>query len=112
MTEDDIIVLGEMTEYPTEFWQFPDTANCPRIHCKIVFKSRADAIKHYREIHSLYDVLCKECNVVVSVSGAHNLVNHYKRIHPNLDPPPKSDEKKVIFSFVFRINRILILTVI
>lgn len=84
-----------MTEYPTLRWRFPDTNACPRTNCKQKFKNRTDAIKHYRDIHSTYDVLCKECNVLVSLTGAHNLINHYKRIHPNADLPAKSAENKV-----------------
>lgn len=86
-----------MTEYPTLRWQFPDTKSCPRTNCKQKFKTRAEAIKHYRDIHSNYDVLCKECNVLVSLTGAHNLINHYKRIHPSADLPAKSEENKVFF---------------
>lgn len=94
-TEDDIIILGQMTEYSTERWKFPDTTACPRTHCKKVFDTRAEAIRHFRNTHSLYDVLCKECNRLVSLSGGHNLLNHYKRSHPNVEIPAKRNENKV-----------------
>ncbi|XP_055296572.1 uncharacterized protein LOC129565582 isoform X2 [Sitodiplosis mosellana] len=94
ISQDEVITLGEMTEYPTMRWHFPDTTACPRTNCKQKFNTRNEAFKHYRDQHSIWDVQCKECNILVSLSGAHNLINHYKRSHPNVDLPAKAFENK------------------
>ncbi|XP_031628123.1 uncharacterized protein LOC116343934 isoform X2 [Contarinia nasturtii] len=91
----DIITLGELTEYPKMSWKFPEIKSCPRTNCKQKFETRGEAINHYRENHSQYDVLCQVCNILVSLSGSHNLMNHYKRKHPDAEMPAKSNEKKI-----------------
>lgn len=95
MAEDDLITIGELTEYPTVQWKFPETTHCPRSHCKQKYKSRAENIAHYRDVHAKYDVICNECNILVSVSSSHNLLNHYKRKHSDIELPLKTKENRV-----------------
>lgn len=91
---DDIIILGESTDFQPMCWQFPQTRKCPKDLCFLDFSSRAIAIKHYRERHAKFDLLCKECGVLISMSGAHNMTNHYKRKHPDRIPPQKWDKQQ------------------
>lgn len=85
-----------MTEYQTMQWKFPQITHCPRLNCKQTFTSRNEAIRHYRTMHSIYDVLCQECEQIISLTGTHNLMNHYKRKHPDIQPPAKMFENKVL----------------
>lgn len=96
VVEDDLIALGELTEYPTFQWKFPQITSCPRSHCKEKYSNRDAAIAHYRDVHAKYDVLCNDCNSIVSVSSSHNLIHHYKRKHPNIEPPMKTKLNQVL----------------
>lgn len=102
--DDDIVTLGEMTEYPILQWKFPQITHCPRMNCKRKFPNRDAAIDHYRAMHAKYDILCQECDLIISVSGAHNLMNHYKRKHPDIEPPAKRPENRVICFYLMSVN--------
>lgn len=94
--EDDYVTIGHLTEYKIVNWRFPNTNICPRIFCSKPFENRAEAKQHYIKKHADYDMSCQECGVLIALSGAHNLLNHYNRKHPNIDPPPKEFENNVM----------------
>lgn len=92
--EDDIIVLGENTKYPTMKWRFPDTVHCPKTYCSKYFSGwnspaicRKAAMLHYCKEHAKNDLLCIECNKLISMSSQHNLIQHYQRKHPSAPIP-------------------------
>lgn len=96
-----------MTEYPTIQWTFPQITQCPKANCKHKCLNRDDAIDHYRMAHAKYDMLCHECDQIISLSGAHNLMNHYKRRHPGVELPVKTSENRVRvvhFTFLLQIS--------
>lgn len=87
---DDLIILngcGYLTQ-----WRFPTNQNqCPMHLCKEVFKSRSAAISHYREQHANHAVLCDVCNKPIAIGrNLSNIINHYKRMHPNAKYPYES----------------------
>lgn len=94
--EDDYVKIGQLTEYKIVSWKFPNTNNCPRGFCGKKFENRAEAKQHYINKHADYDMSCQECGILIALSGAHNLLNHYNRKHPNIDPPPKVFENNVM----------------
>lgn len=91
----DIVLLGENTKYPTMKWRFPDTIKCPKVYCSWYFRfghfrfGRTAAMKHYREVHAKNDLLCVECNALISMTSQNDLINHYEKKHPTaLIPEP------------------------
>lgn len=86
----DLVTVGELTEYETDVWQFPDKSSCPLRSCHLTFDTRDLAIKHYTATHAQHTVLCKICkSPLMLLLGPHHLVSHYKRKHPNVEPQPK-----------------------
>lgn len=95
-SDDDFITLGELTEYENAVWRFPDTTRCPFRSCNRYFGTRKKAIKHYRENHAKYAVLCKLCNYPIMLHTAtHHFEGHYARKHPNVAPPVKVKTERV-----------------
>lgn len=84
---DDIIILGENTPYTPMKWRFPNTNNCPKVYCNRWFENRYAARLHYCKEHAKNDLLCVECNTLISMTGQQNMVNHYQRKHPNTSIP-------------------------
>lgn len=85
--EDDFIILGENTKYPTKKWRFPNTNTCPKVYCNKYFESRHATMQHYYKMHAKNDLLCEECDTLISMTGQHNMINHFQRKHPNLPIP-------------------------
>lgn len=85
--EGDIVVLGESTKYSPMRWRFPGTNNCPKVYCNKYFESRHATMQHYCKVHAKNDLLCEECNTLISMTGQHNLINHFQRKHPNAPIP-------------------------
>lgn len=94
--EDDLITLGELTQYENTVWKFAKTLNCPVRSCASKFSTRNLAIKHYRENHAMHSVLCKICDhPIMLMMGPHHLDTHYHRLHPTVTPPPKVKKIRV-----------------
>lgn len=85
--EGDIVILGESTKYSPMRWRFPGTNNCPKVYCNKYFESRHATMQHYCKVHAKNDLLCEECNTLISMMGQHNLINHFQRKHPNSPIP-------------------------
>lgn len=103
MSDNELISLGELTEYETTEWRFPDTQNCPLRSCAIHFESRKIAMEHYRENHAKHAVLCEICNYpIMLLSATHHLVGHFARKHPNVEPPQKVETDRVKHNICFK----------
>lgn len=85
--EDNVVILGENTKYPPMKWRFPHTDTCPKVYCNKYFESRHATQLHYYKVHAKNDLLCKECDLLISMTGQNNMINHYQRKHPNLPIP-------------------------
>lgn len=85
--EHDIVILGENTKYAPIEWHFPRTNNCPKVYCNKYFESRHATMQHYCKVHAKNDLLCEECNSLISMTGQHNLINHFQRKHPHAPIP-------------------------
>lgn len=96
-SENDLITLGELTEYEERQWRFPDnTQRCPLRSCGNFFGTRKKAIEHYRKSHAKHAVLCEICNVpLMLLTAAHHLNGHYLRKHPGIEPPVKVKTSRV-----------------
>lgn len=92
----DLIVVGELTGYKTDVWQFPDRLSCPLRSCRLTFDTRELAIVHYTESHAQHVAMCPVCKVPkYLLYGPHHLESHYKRMHPTLSPPVKVKQIQV-----------------
>lgn len=88
---DDLILLGEDTDYPQMEWRFPDINGCPKMYCTAIFDDRFFAMAHYRVVHAKTDLLCLECNTLISMNNPDDLIRHYERKHPSAPAPlPKT----------------------
>lgn len=102
--QNDLITLGELTEYANTVWPFPDTKRCPVRSCGMMFRTRTKAIEHYRENHAKHSVLCHICKYpLMLLTAAHHLAGHFARKHPTVTPPVKVktirvNPTKLIFS--------------
>lgn len=85
--DDNIVLLGENTKYPTMKWRFPKTNNCPKVYCNKYFESQYATMQHYSKVHAKSDLLCEECDTLISMTGQHNMINHFQRKHPNSPIP-------------------------
>lgn len=85
--EPNIVILGENTKYSPMMWNFPRTNNCPKVYCNKYFESRHATMQHYCKMHAKNDLLCEECDTLISMTGQHNLINHFQRKHPNSPIP-------------------------
>lgn len=85
--EDDVIIIGENTKYAPMRWRFPRTKNCPKVYCNKYFESRHATMQHYYKMHAKNDLLCEECDTLISMTGQHNMINHFQRKHPNSPIP-------------------------
>lgn len=93
---DDLITLGELTQYENTVWKFPQTTRCPLRSCGIYLGTRKKAIKHYQDNHAKYGVLCKICDYPIHLQTAtHHFDGHYARKHPNEVAPPKMKAARV-----------------
>lgn len=76
-------------------WRFPSNLKkCPLLKCKVEFKSRSLAIRHYKAHHASTSVLCFLCKKPISVkgnSGSANYRNHFKRMHPHVKLSPSQN---------------------
>lgn len=91
--ENDSILVGEKTDYPPKLYCFPSgTKKCPKIHCFQKFLDRQSMINHYRMKHAQHDILCPECDTLITVSSHHYLKSHFNRKHPNCALPLKKTE--------------------
>lgn len=69
-------------------WRFPShTKNCPKVYCNKYFESRQATMQHYCKEHAKTDLLCEECDTLISMTGQHNMINHYQRKHPDSPIP-------------------------
>lgn len=68
-------------------WRFPHTHTCPKVYCNKYFESRHATQLHYYKVHAKNDLLCKECDLLISMTGQNNMINHFQRKHPNLPIP-------------------------
>lgn len=92
----DLIIVGELTAYKTDVWQFPTGKNCPLRSCHLIFDTRELAILHYTKSHAQHIALCPICKVPqFLLYGPHHLESHYKRKHPNANFPQKVKEIQV-----------------
>ncbi|XP_055297156.1 uncharacterized protein LOC129565878 [Sitodiplosis mosellana] len=74
--EDDLITLRRGGK-----WRFPNgLKGCPIHTCYSVFKTRRQAIAHFKRQHAKYAVLCTLCEKPIN---ARNYRPHCKRMHPN-----------------------------
>lgn len=71
-------------------WRFPNIDSCPKVYCNRWFESRYAAKVHYCKEHAKNDLLCTECDTLISMTGQLNMVNHYQRKHPDADIPMPS----------------------
>lgn len=82
---DDLIILTGC-DTQTE-WFFPKKLKkCPTLNCSVKFKSRSEAINHYRNFHS-NAILCTLCEKPIGAKSLNNVLRHYEQIHPNEDLP-------------------------
>lgn len=86
-SDDDFVIIGENTKYEPMAWRFPRTRTCPKVYCNKYFESRHAAMQHYSKMHAKIDLLCEECNTLISMSGQHNMINHFQRKHPDSPIP-------------------------
>lgn len=56
-----MVKLGELTDFETVSWPFPDTNNCPMQSCGMVFLNRSSAMYHFRQRHAKLSILCTDC---------------------------------------------------
>lgn len=95
-SENDLVTLGELTEYENTVWQFPDVKRCPLRSCGRGFSTRSQTIEHYRETHAKHAVLCRICNYpLMLLTAAHHLDGHFLRKHPTETPPLKVKIQRV-----------------
>lgn len=95
-------------------YHFPKRATiCPIYACRKEFGIRAMAIDHFKSRHSKNSVFCEICNRPVSAKVHNTFLEHYKKLHPDVQPPeflknpiPKEDKvrKSVLISIRFRQN--------
>lgn len=81
-----IVTIGEHTDYEPIAWRFPHTDTCPKVYCKYNFGSRLAAKQHYCKMHAKTDLLCKECDRLISMTGPQHqnkMANHFLRNHQN-----------------------------
>lgn len=82
--ENDLITLrgcGKVT-----YWRFPPKlTHCPIKTCLIEFGVRSDAIRHYKNHHAHYAILCPVCvkPIACANGGFFGIKKHYKKVHPN-----------------------------
>lgn len=85
-------------------WRFPiNQKNCPVHTCNAYFKSRIDAIAHYKSDHASNMILCNTCDKPISSGNISNFVNHHRRMHPH-HKLPQELRKKVEKSQIGRRN--------
>lgn len=81
---DDVIELSGC--FRSTYWRFPkEMTRCPNQRCRLKsFKTRADAIAHFKAEHASNNILCSHCNKPIYVKyNASKLKRHYESIHPD-----------------------------
>ncbi|XP_031628317.1 uncharacterized protein LOC116344075 isoform X2 [Contarinia nasturtii] len=97
--EDDLISLngcGNKTK-----WHYPENiTHCVVSGCKLTFKSRAQAIAHYKEQHAYKSILCPICIKPIVSRNQKFFIRHYERVHPTEKIPYFHDKAKQSTSMV------------
>lgn len=75
--------LGKTTN-----WTFPPEINyCPHPSCQEEFENRAEAINHFRSMHSQSVILCSECSKPIFTYSIDGFKEHYRNSHPDAKIP-------------------------
>lgn len=91
---DDLIILGGGDQITQ--WHFPKgTKRCPVYNCRAEFKTRSNAISHYRNFHTQSSIFCSVCDKPVGAVDFNAFIRHYKKYHPDVEVPSKVSERAV-----------------
>lgn len=82
-----MIKLGELTDFQTVKWKFPNTKNCPLDRCSSSFPNRNSALDHFCQDHANTSMECMHCKVIFPANDALVLFRHYQVEHEDEQPP-------------------------
>lgn len=74
--------LGKVTN-----WKFPNINYCPHPSCQEEFANRAEAINHFRLMHSQCVILCPDCGKPIFTYSVDGFKEHYRNSHPDAQIP-------------------------
>lgn len=74
------------------FWRFPNQTRCPVRKCLKQFENRAEAKRHYADVHAPIAILCERCDKPIASFSIMPYKIHFQKIHPNEKLPFNLDE--------------------
>lgn len=77
-------------------WKFPENLkNCPVIRCENSFRSRSEAIIHYKHKHADIAILCPLCKKPISAKAQNQFIKHHRRWHQYQPMPYNFDDENI-----------------
>lgn len=73
----------------TTKWRYPENVReCVVLNCHEKFRSKSDAMAHFRQNHAIGSILCSICDRPIrSSKGLNDFRKHYAYKHPNHSMP-------------------------